>query len=187
MKSNILSSIDRSALVIGSLAQHADRLAEICDLVVQRLQAGNKVLTAGHGGSAAEALHMAEELVGRFKADRRSLPAVSLVADSTLLTCIGNDFGFERLFSRQVEGLGSEGDLLVIFSTSGQGNGFVLAAQAAKAKGMKTVALLGRDGGPFQGIADLELIVDDDETARIQEAHQVVMHIILEAVERAFV
>jgi len=179
-------AIRSSAETIGSLHSEVGRIAAIGAEVVRRLESGGKVLTAGNGGSAAEALHMAEELVGRFRSDRRSLAAVSLVSDPTALTCIGNDFGFDRVFSRQVEGLGAQGDILVLFSTSGRGKNLEMALQTAEAKEMKTVCLLGRDGGALAGRASLEIIVKSDTTERIQEAHQVIMHLILDAVERAF-
>jgi len=143
-------------------------------------------LTAGNGGSAAEALHMAEELVGRFRADRRSLPGIALVADSTALTCIGNDYGYEQVFSRQVEGLGTEGDVLVLFSTSGTAGNLMPALLAARDRGMKTICVLGRCGGALGGKADHEVVVPGDATERIQEAHQVVLHLVLDAVERTF-
>lgn len=182
----ILASIQRSADTIASLSRQTLQIGTICDAVVAALKNGNKILTCGHGGSAADALHMSEELLGRFISDRRPLPAVALVADPTLLTCIGNDYGFEAIFPRQVEGLGQRGDVLVIFSTSGKGEGFKRAVEMAKNKGITTIALLGKGGGPLKPLVDHALVVDGDETARIQEAHTLIMHIILEAVERAF-
>jgi D-sedoheptulose 7-phosphate isomerase len=181
------ASIQRSASVISSLAGHLEAIQSICRAVVACLKSGGKVLTAGHGGSAAEALHMAEEFVGRFKADRRPLPAVCLAADPTLLTCIANDYSFAELFPRQVQALGQPGDALVIFSTSGNGDGLRRAAQAARQRQMITIALLGKTGGTLKGQVDHELIVPHDETARIQEAHTLLLHLILESVERAFV
>jgi D-sedoheptulose 7-phosphate isomerase len=186
LTARLAGGIGESARTIGALAEQTDAIAAICRAVVRALKAGRKVLTAGNGGSAAEALHMAEELTGRFRANRRSLPAVALVADSTALTCIGNDFGFDAVFSRQVEGLGRKGDVLVLFSTSGTAANLRRALDQARTAGMTTVALLGRDGGPLAGRADHELIVPGEATERIQEAHQVVLHLILDAVEDAF-
>ena len=183
---HLCEAIRESAWTVLALTDQAAAIGDACDTVVGALRAGGKVLTAGNGGSAAEALHMAEELVGRFRADRVSLPSVSLVADPTALTCIGNDFGFDRVFSRQVEGHGREGDVLVLFSTSGAAANLRLALDAAGRRGLKTVALLGRDGGPLAGRADCEVIVPGDRTERIQEAHQVVLHLILDAVEAAY-
>lgn len=175
-----------SARTMEALLPQAERIAGIGAALVAALKAGNKIMTAGNGGSAAEALHMAEELSGRFKGNRPSLPAVALVADSTALTCIGNDFGFDRIFSRQVEGLGRSGDILVLFSTSGAAANLAQALEAAHQHGVKTLCLLGRDGGRLAGKATWEVIVPGIETARIQEAHQVLLHVFLEMVERAY-
>lgn len=179
-------AISDSARTVESLLTQADDIAEICRAVIATLKAGGKVLTAGHGGCAAEALHMAEEFVGRFRTNRVSLPAVSLVADATALTCIGNDFGLDQLFSRQVEGLGKRGDILVLLSTSGNAPNLRIALETAHARGMKVVCLLGKSGGPLAGLGDHEIIVKGHATERIQEAHQVLIHLILDAVEEAY-
>lgn len=147
------------------------------------LARGNKILTAGNGGSAADALHMAEEMVGRFEKERPPLPAICLCADPTLLTCIGNDYGFERLFSRQVEGLGRPGDMLVVFSTSGNSGNLNQALEKARSQGLKTIALLGKTGGGAKGKADHEIIVPSNVTARIQEVHTFVLHAWLAQIE----
>jgi D-sedoheptulose 7-phosphate isomerase len=152
-------------------------------MLVDCLRAGGKVLTCGNGGSAADAAHMSEELVGRYKGDRRSLPAICLSVDGPLLTCIGNDFGFEALFSRQVEGLGQPGDVLVTFSTSGNSANIINAISAAKKRGLKIISLLGKDGGKAKGLAEIDLIVPSTSTARIQEIHTFVMHCWLETIE----
>jgi len=178
--------INGSAQTISSLASVSGQIARVCEAVVSALKRGNKVLTAGNGGSAAEALHMAEELVGRFRTDRPSLPAVCLAADSTALTCIANDFGFDRVFSRQVEGLGRPGDVLVLFSTSGKAANLRPALEAAGAVGMRTICLLGQGGGPLAGKAECEVLVPGSAVECIQEAHQVILHVVLDAVEAAF-
>ena len=175
-----------AAALMGALAEQADGIAAAARLMIATLQAGGQVLTAGNGGSAAEAMHMAEELVGRFRTNRRSLPAVSLAADGTALTCIGNDFGFDEVFARQIEGLGRPGDLLVLFSTSGSAVNLRRAVAAAHARQMRVLLLLGRDGGPLAGTGDLEILVHGGATERIQEAHQVLLHVLLDAVELAF-
>jgi D-sedoheptulose 7-phosphate isomerase len=187
VKQRIELSLDESAGTLAGLKQASGLIAEAGLGIVAALKAGNKVLTAGNGGSAAEALHMAEELIGRFKADRRALPGIALVADATALTCIGNDYGFDRIFSRQVEGLGRPGDVLVLFSTSGNAANLSLALQEAHTRGLKTLCLLGRDGGKLAGKATWQILVPGPETARIQEAHQVILHILLEIVESEFV
>jgi D-sedoheptulose 7-phosphate isomerase len=182
----LISGIEESARTVGTLVDQVQTLDAICRLVVASLKNGNKVLTAGNGGSAAEAMHMAEELLGRFRGNRRSLPGLALMADGTALTCIANDFGYDQLFSRQIEGLGQSGDILVLFSTSGAAVNLRLALEAAQAKGMKVIGLLGKDGGPLAGRCDLEIIVKGKATERIQEAHQVLLHLILDAVESEF-
>ena len=176
---------DSSAAMQSLLAQQAafDKLATAA---VQTLRAGGKILSCGNGGSAADAMHLAEELVGRYRSNRRSLPGVCLTADATALTCIANDFGFDEVFARQVEGLGAKGDLLVCFSTSGNSPNVLRALDAAQLRGVKTVALLGKDGGKAKGRADFELIVGSGDTARVQEAHTLILHALLEVVEREF-
>jgi D-sedoheptulose 7-phosphate isomerase len=144
--------------------------------IQQALKTGHKVLTAGNGGSAADALHLAEELVGRFEKERPAWPAICLCADPTLLTCIGNDYGFERLFARQLEALGQPGDVLVLFTTSGNSPNLLLALEVARARGLKTIAVLGKTGGGAKGKADHELIVPSSVTARIQEVHTFILH-----------
>jgi len=154
--------------------------------VVAALKKGNKILTAGNGGSAADALHMAEELVGRYRTNRRSLPSISLAADVTAVTCISNDFGYDNVFSRQIEGLGQPGDILVTFSTSGNSTNILNALDAAKKQGIITINLSGKDGGKARGKADYEWIVPASNGARVQEIHTWVMHTILELVEIEF-
>jgi phosphoheptose isomerase len=152
----------------------------------QAIKSGRKLLTAGNGGSAADALHLAEELVGRFDKERDSLPAIALCADPTLITCIGNDYGFDHLFSRQIEGLGRPGDVLVVFSTSGKSPNVLNALHAAKKRQVKTIAVLGKDGGPAKGLADHELIVPSNVTARVQEVHTFILHAWLTLLEQDY-
>jgi D-sedoheptulose 7-phosphate isomerase len=169
-----------------SVADAKSGLADVdrcAALIADTLQAGGKVLTAGNGGSAADALHLSEELVGRYKNNRRALPAIALAADATALTCIGNDFGFDQIFSRQVEALGAPGDVLVLFTSSGNSANLIVALEAATKKGLKTVAFLGRGGGKLKGLADVEWIVPSAIGARVQELHGWALHVILEVVE----
>ena len=182
----IRAGVRESAGVVNSLLGDVRALDRMAGLLVKTLKRGDTVLAAGNGGSAAEAMHFAEELTGRYRSNRRALPAVALAADGTALTCIGNDFGFDCVFSRQVEALGRPGDLLVVFSTSGNSPNMVRAVESARRRRMRVIALLGRDGGALAGRADVELIVKSKATARIQEAHQVVLHLLLEAVEAEF-
>jgi D-sedoheptulose 7-phosphate isomerase len=186
MKQPILPQLVADACqAFQSLLPQEPAFERIADAAVKSLRTGGKLLTCGNGGSAADALHLAEELVGRYKHNRRSLPAVCLNADPTLLTCIGNDFGFDELFARQIEGLAGKNDLLVCFTTSGNSPNILRALDAAKKLGVTTVALLGKDGGKAKGRADLELIVGHADTGRIQEAHTLLLHALLERIERA--
>jgi D-sedoheptulose 7-phosphate isomerase len=171
--------------VIQSLAAQAELIERIAALARDTLLGGHMLLTCGNGGSATDAQHLAEELVGRYRANRRAQPAVALTADSAALTCIANDFGYDQVFARQVEALARPGDLLVCFSTSGSSPNVVAALRAAQARGARSVALLGKDGGAARGLADLALVVASGDTARIQEAHLQVLHYICEVVEEA--
>ncbi len=178
--------IAESSQTLAGLASSAEAIRVAGESLVRVLKSGGKVLTAGNGGSAAEALHMSEEIIGRYKGNRRSLPAVSLTADTTAITCIGNDFGFSEIFSRQVEGLGRRGDALVLFSTSGSAENLQRALKVATEAGLTTVCLLGRDGGKLAGLSDHEIIVKGSKTERIQEAHQLILHVLLEIIEQEF-
>jgi len=186
MNSVLPAIVAESCRTLQSLLGQQEIFDQIAAAMVTTLRSGGKILTCGNGGSAADALHMAEELVGRFKQNRRSLPAISLNADPTLLTCIGNDFGFDFIFSRQVEGLGVPGDLIVCYSTSGNSRNILLALEAAKKQGVRSVALLGKDGGKAKGQANFEIIVANHDSGRVQEAHTLLMHALLEVVEREF-
>jgi D-sedoheptulose 7-phosphate isomerase len=181
------SQLDASCAVIQSLAAQAELIERIAAQVRDTLLDGHILLTCGNGGSATDAEHLAEELIGRYRANRRALPAVALTADSAALTCIANDFGYEQVFARQVEALARRDDMLVCFSTSGNSPNIVAALQAARARGAHSVALLGKDGGAARGLADLALVVASDDTARIQEAHLQVLHYICEVVEAALI
>jgi D-sedoheptulose 7-phosphate isomerase len=172
---------------LQDLATQEDAFQKVASVAVETIKSGGKLLTCGNGGSAADAMHLAEELVGRYKSNRRPMPAISLNADPTLLTCIGNDYGFDEIFSRQVDGLGNKNDLLVCFSTSGNSRNILRAIEAAKSKGVKSVALLGNDGGKARGKADFEIIVASRDSGRIQEAHTLILHALLEVIERAAV
>jgi len=176
--------IAESCQTLQSLAGQEDVFERIAVSAVATLRGGGKILTCGNGGSAADAMHLAEELVGRYHRERPSWAAVCLNADPTLLTCIANDYGFDSVFSRQVEGLAGKNDLLICFTTSGNSVNILRALETAEARGVKTVALLGKGGGPARGKADIELIVAGTDTARIQEAHGFLLHALLERIER---
>lgn len=154
--------------------------------IVEALEGGKKVLTCGNGGSATDAAHLAEELVGRYRGNRPSLPAISLAADGSVLTCIANDFGYDEVFARQVEGLGAPGDVLVAFTTSGKSENINRALRRAREAGMRTIALTGKEGGDARQLADIAIHVPHHASERIQEIHTFVLHCMCEAVERRF-
>lgn len=147
------------------------------------LEKGRKILICGNGGSAADSQHMAAEFVGRFVKERQSLPALALTVDTSLLTAVGNDYGFDYVFSRQVEGLGQEGDVLIAISTSGNSANVVKAVKTAKEKGIYVIALTGENGGILAKESDLCLAVPSQVTARIQEMHIMIIHMICEIAE----
>jgi D-sedoheptulose 7-phosphate isomerase len=160
-------------------------IAEMGILISDTLNRGNKLLVMGNGGSAADAQHFVAEIVGRYKMERRALPAVALSTDTSILTAIGNDYGFDVVFSRQVEALAAPGDAVVGISTSGNSPNVLKALNAAKARGCRTIGLLGKDGGSIKRACDLALVVPSDDTPRIQEGHITIIHIVCDLVEKA--
>jgi D-sedoheptulose 7-phosphate isomerase len=194
-------SIDRKSLFMADfieayIQRHAETAKKVADQLGPQIQqvgqilcdafaAGKKVLTFGNGGSAADAQHLAEEMIGRFQRQRRALPAISLTSDGTALTCIANDYGFEEIFARQVTALASPGDVVVGLSTSGNSPNVLRALAAGKQKSAITVALLGRGGGKIAGQADHCLIVPHAVTANeVQEMHVMIVHLLCEIVDR---
>ncbi len=168
---------------LQSLVDLDSQVAKAADLVEQCLRAGNKLLVCGNGGSAADASHFATEFVVRFMTDRPAYPAICLAGDGGLLTAAGNDYGFDEIFARQVAAFGVPGDLLICLTTSGKSRNIERALQEAKARKLKTITFLGRDGGSTIGMADVDLLVRGDLTARIQEAHQLLLHVLCETIE----
>ena len=166
--------------------ERAAAVAELAALVVETLESGGRVLACGNGGSAADAQHFAAELVGRFETERRPLPAVALTTDTSILTAVGNDYGYEVIFSRQVLALGREGDLLLALSTSGNSPNVLAAVEAARGLGMRVAVLAGRDGGRLAPLADAALVVPVRRTCRIQEGHEAALHTICRVVDEAF-
>lgn len=164
----------------------ADSIAKAGAMLIDCLTAGHKVLICGNGGSAADAQHFAAELTGRFIRERRGLPAIALTTDSSALTAIGNDYGFDRIFARQVEALARPGDVLVAISTSGNSANIIEAIKAAGNSGCRTIALAGREGGAAAPLVDLSLVVPSDETPAIQEMHIVIIHLLCELIDRRF-
>jgi D-sedoheptulose 7-phosphate isomerase len=160
-----------------------ERINRVGRLLATGFQAGHKVLICGNGGSACDAMHFAEEFTGRYRANRPPLPVIAL-ADPGHITCTANDFGFEHIFARSVEAFARPGDVLVVLSTSGNSLNIVRAVEAAKARGATTIALLGRGGGQLAGICDHQWIVPGKTSDRIQEIHMLVLHVLIEVVER---
>jgi D-sedoheptulose 7-phosphate isomerase len=162
------------------------QITTVADLVLGAFKSGRKVLLMGNGGSAADAQHIAAELIGRFKVNRKALPAIALTTDTSILTAVGNDYSFDDVFSRQVSALGNEGDIVIGISTSGNSPNVLNGIRAAKEIGCKTIGMTGKDGGELARLADLSLTVPSRETPRIQEAHITVGHIICSLVEQSF-
>ena len=182
-----MPSFQQSLEELAALTAACAPLAPVVDAagaaILAALVAGNKLMTCGNGGSAADALHLAEELVGRYSRDRRALAGLCLNADPTAITCICNDYGYEHVFSRGVEALGKPGDVLVGFTTSGNSDNVIRAFEVAAGIGITTILLAGKDGGKARGSCNHEIIIPSQNTARIQEIHTLVLHQWLEAVD----
>ena len=183
----IRREIEESRAIKAALAdQCVDVIAQIAHVFVDCLKAVNKVLLFGNGGSAADAQHIAGELVGRYLAERPGLPAIALSDNPSILTAVGNDLGYDHVFARQIEALGKAGDVAVAISTSGNSPNVLRGISVASAQEMKTIGLSGKTGGKMRGMVEICLCVPSDAPPRIQEAHMLVGHIISGIVERAF-
>jgi len=176
-------AINGSIETLQSLKKLQAEVARSADLIVDCLTNGNKLLVCGNGGSASDAAHFTTELVVRFAKDRPAYPAICLTGDGGLLTAAGNDYGFEEIFARQVAAFGMPGDLLICLTTSGKSKNVRRALEEARSRKLKAIAFLGRDGGSTIGIADVDLLIRSDSTARIQEAHELLLHVLCETVE----
>jgi len=181
IREEIKESIRVKRMILKSMVP---RIKELAEAVIQAYRAKKKVILFGNGGSAADAQHIACELVGRFRKERRALPAIALSTNTSTLTAIGNDYGYEDVFARQVEAFVEEGDIVIGISTSGDANNVLNGLKVAKEKGAKIVGLSGKSGGRLKSLVDLCLIVSSDSTPRIQEAHITIGHIICTIVER---
>jgi len=177
---------EHAAVMERVAAELAPQIEALAEAVLGTLRAGGKVLLCGNGGSAADAQHLAAELVVRLSQERQPLAAIALTADTSVLTASGNDLGFAHVFERQVRALGRPGDLLILLSTSGRSENLRLAAGAARDLGVRTTALLARGGGPLCGEVDLAVVVPTESTARAQEAHITIGHIVCEIVDASF-
>jgi len=176
-------TIAESAATLETLATLEEPMQRAVDAVAQCLSLTHKLLVCGNGGSAADAAHVATEFVVRFTEDRPAYPAICLTSDAGLLTAAGNDYGFEEIFARQVAAFGQPGDVLICLTTSGDSRNVARALEEAKQRDMRTIAFLGRNGGAMKGAAEIELLVPSASTARIQEAHMLLLHVLCEAVE----
>ncbi len=188
MKSFIAAELDKSARLATALCAEpkvAATIEAIASRCIAALKAGNKILIAGNGGSAADAQHIAGELVSRFAFDRPGLPAIALTVDTSILTAVGNDYGYEKVFSRQVEALGQSGDVFIGLSTSGRSPNTKLAFVEAKKKGLACIAFTGSKGGDLPALSDICLHIPSDETPKIQEGHIICGHIVCALIERS--
>ena len=184
IKLEIQNKILDSSESIKKSIENIPEIIRIIESITKSLKKGNKIILFGNGGSAADAQHIAAELVGRFDYDRKSLPAISLTTDTSVITSIGNDYSFEKIFSRQCESLVNKGDVVVGISTSGNSINVKNGLLVSKRKGAKTVGFLGHKGGHIKNIVDIPLIVNSNSTPRIQEVHRTTAHIICEMVEK---
>ncbi len=179
------SGLEEHLEVFRQLGALAQGIRQAAGVLVASLSQGGKLMLCGNGGSAADSQHLAAELTGRFVKDRRPLAAVALSTDTSALTCIGNDYGFDEVFARQVTGLGRKGDCLLAISTSGNSRNVARAAETARVAGIRVIGLLGRDGGVLRGLCDVAIVVPSATTARIQEAHIFIGHTLCAMVEEA--
>jgi D-sedoheptulose 7-phosphate isomerase len=186
----ITKELSEAQAVLGrfiSDPENIKRVEKAADLIIESFRKGGKVISCGNGGSHCDAMHFAEELSGRYRNDRKALPAIC-ISDVSHITCVGNDYGFEYIFSRFIEGLGNNNDVLFALSTSGNSANVIRAVEAAKKKGMKVIVMTGKDGGKLAPIADVEVRIPHNGYAdRIQEVHIKVIHILILLIERRIV
>lgn len=183
MKSNFSIALEEHLALFSTLHPLGTDIDAAGELMTETLRRGGKLMFCGNGGSAADSQHLAAEMTGRFVKDRRPLAAMALTTDTSALTCIGNDYSFDDVFQRQVLGLGREGDCLLAISTSGQSRNVIRAVDAARSLGVHCIGLLGRDGGALKAMCDVAIVVPSLTTARIQEAHILVGHVLCGMVE----
>lgn len=183
---NLIDSYKTELVLLENFIKEEEKRKEtekVAKVLAEVFNNGNKVLICGNGGSNCDALHFAEEFTGRFRGDRKALPAIA-ISESSHITCVGNDYGFDYVFSRGVEAYGKSGDMFIGISTSGNSGNVIKAVEAAKKIGMKTCVLLGKDGGKLKGMCDYEFIIPGKTSDRVQEIHMMILHIIIEGVER---
>ena len=181
IKSMVQENIEVQRVIIGRFSNGIENAAK---LVINTLKNKKKIILIGNGGSAEMCAHIAAEFTGRYKLERKGLPAIALTTDLAAITAIGNDYGFDKIFERQIEALGNEGDVLIALSTSGNSVNILRAVEKARKMGIKVLSLLGKDGGRLKNMSDIEIIVPSDNTPRIQESHLMILHIICELAEK---
>ncbi len=186
IKESLLSGVELRSKLAAS-GEMTSLIESVGRLMAQRLKGGSKILFCGNGGSAADAQHISSEFVGRFVAERRPLPAIALTTDTSLLTAVGNDYGFDYIFSRQVQGLAQDGDILVGFSTSGNSKNVIKAFEMAREMGITTVGFLGGAGGACKPLCDYDFTIETKITARIQEMHITIGHILCGIVDKIII
>lgn len=184
MSKLFLHNLDEQVALLQSLHNLSGVVDEAGALAVRALQAGGKLMFCGNGGSAADSQHLAAEMTGRFIQDRRALAAIALSTDSSALTCISNDYSFDEVFARQVQGLGRAGDVLVAISTSGNSRNVIRAVEEARKLGIQVIGFLGRDGGALRALCDVPIVVPSPVTARIQESHILIGHTLCGMIEQ---
>ena len=187
MKDDIQEIITSSSKTITSISNNLSEIESIVLKIISAIKNGNKIILFGNGGSAADAQHIAAELIGRFKLERKSFPALALTTDSSILTSLSNDYSFDTVFSRQCEGLVKDGDVIIGISTSGNSKNVYNGLMTAKSFGGYAIGLLGNEGSNISKIVDISILVDSKSTPRIQEAHRTIYHIICELVEKQLV
>jgi|TARA_Y100000034_G_C6904003_1_gene418927 D-sedoheptulose 7-phosphate isomerase len=185
MKAEISEMIDGSLDNMVKVRELMPQIEKAAKIMIDSLKNGNKIMACGNGGSAAQAMHFSGELMGKFLVDRKPLASVCLNSDITNMTAIGNDYGYEQIYRRQVEGIGRKGDVLVCFTTSGNSENLVQAVK--NIKGIKVINLLGGGGGKMKDRGDVDIVVDSDDTPRIQECHLLILHILAKLIEDEFV
>lgn len=183
LSTHLTARLDATIDTLTALREHMDAVTAVAGELLSALDSRNTIYTCGNGGSAAQAMHLAEELIGRYRSDRPAQRAVCLNADPTTLTCIANDYGYESIFARQCEALLSEGDILIVLTTSGRSANIVKALEVAAGRNATTIGLLGGTGGVCVERCDHSIVVPADDSAHVQDAHQVLIHLLCEAVE----
>jgi len=184
LERTIQNQILESSSAISNSVKNIPEIIKSIDVIISGIKNGNKIIIFGNGGSAADSQHMAAEFIGRYKLERKSIPAISLTTDSSILTAIGNDYSFSEIFSRQCESLVNEKDIAIGISTSGKSENVRKGLIMAKNRKAITIGILGKDGGVIKDICDIAIIVNENDTPKIQEVHRVIIHIICEIVEK---